>query len=190
MSHQEGGSTEAQKKAAAFLTRPKPNFKQWRTAQEVTAKKEAAEAMRVEAAEKAAAEKATAEEKAKAVENAEVGDTMPDGTIYAGISPDTNERMYAAPTDASLLMQFKNAAKYASKLNMNDHKDWRVPTKGEMNVLFQNQGKGALQGTFNPATWYWSSTPFNHDGAWGQDTRSGLQDYNNKNCALHVRVVR
>ena len=33
-----------------------------------------------------------------------VGDTIDDGTIYAGISPDTNEQMYAMPEDAPLRM--------------------------------------------------------------------------------------
>lgn len=29
-----------------------------------------------------------------------IGDVMKDGTIYAGISPDTGKEMYAAPVDA------------------------------------------------------------------------------------------
>jgi hypothetical protein len=33
-----------------------------------------------------------------------VGDKMPDGTIYAGISPDTKQAMYATPADAPTTM--------------------------------------------------------------------------------------
>jgi hypothetical protein len=42
----------------------------------------------------------------------EIGDKMADGTIYAGISPDTNKPMYAAPADAPMSMDFNAAAKY------------------------------------------------------------------------------
>jgi len=38
-----------------------------------------------------------------------VGDKMPDGTVLAGISPDTNKPMYATPADASLTMTFNEA---------------------------------------------------------------------------------
>src|SRR5437762_3304433 len=34
------------------------------------------------------------------------GDKMPDGTIYAGISPDTHEPMYTRPSDAPLTYTF------------------------------------------------------------------------------------
>ena len=52
-----------------------------------------------------------------------IGDKMPDGTIYAGISPDTNQPMYAPPTDASLTMKFNDATEYAAKLDAHGHKD-------------------------------------------------------------------
>ena len=52
---------------------------------------------------------------------------MPDGTVLAGISPDTNKPMYATPTDASLAMTFNEAQDYATKLDVHGHKDWRVP---------------------------------------------------------------
>ena len=117
-----------------------------------------------------------------------VGDKMPDGTIFAGISPDTHQPMYAVPADASISMDFNEAAKYAAKLDAHGHEDWRVPTKAELDVLFQNREKGALKGTFNSgadvtcyykkkkgtpngkftspandAGVYWSSTPYRND---------------------------
>ena len=30
----------------------------------------------------------------------QIGDEMPDGTVYAGLSPDTNKPMYTTPADA------------------------------------------------------------------------------------------
>lgn len=35
---------------------------------------------------------------------AEIGDRMEDGTIYAGISPDTGKKMYTTSADAPLTM--------------------------------------------------------------------------------------
>ena len=135
--------TEGQQKAAAFLTRSKPDFSAWR---EDAAKKE------IEAV----------------MATAKIGDRMPDGTIYAGISPNTNRPMFSTPDSSSMTMTFNQAAKYAGQLNEGKnlgHDDWHVPTRDELNVLFQNREKGALKGTFNFAdssslgTYYWSATP-------------------------------
>src|SRR5439155_1650460 len=66
------------------------------------------------------------------------GDHMPDGSIYAGVSPDEGQAMYTTPKDAPLTYTFNEARKYAEELDACGHQDWRVPTKGELNVLFQN----------------------------------------------------
>ena len=120
------------------------------------------------------------------------GDKMPDGTVFAGISPDTNKPMYTTPTDASLTMRFNEAQEYAAKLDAYGHKDWRVPTKAELNVLFNNR---AAIGGFNvtgslPAGWYWSASP-NYDwDAWGQRFSDGFQYYHSKDNPSAVRCVR
>src|SRR5713101_9753590 len=38
-----------------------------------------------------------------------IGDRMVDGTVYAGISPDTNKPMYTTPNDAPLTHTFNQA---------------------------------------------------------------------------------
>jgi hypothetical protein len=125
------------------------------------------------------------------------GDKMPDGTVFAGISPDTNEPMYATPADASLTMKFNQATDYAAKLNTNKylgHDDWRVPTKNELNVLFNNR---AAIGGFNvsgslPAGWYWSAKSYTWT-AWCQRFSDGRQGYNlfgGKVNHSAVRLVR
>jgi hypothetical protein len=116
---------------------------------------------------------------------------MPDGTIFAGISPDTSKPMYATPADAPLTMKFNEAKGYAAKLEAHGHKDWRVPTKAELNVLFNNR---AAIGGFNvsgsyPAGWYWSSSPFIW-AAWGQRFSDGAQSLDDKPGHLPVRPVR
>src|SRR5262249_41064456 len=64
------------------------------------------------------------------------GDKMPDGTIYAGISPDTDKPMYTPPVNAPRRMKWQEASDYAKGLNAHGHNDWRLPTRGELNVLF------------------------------------------------------
>jgi hypothetical protein len=120
------------------------------------------------------------------------GDKMPDGTVFAGISPDTNEPMYAMPADASLTMTFNEAQKYAAQLDAYGHKDWRLPTKAELNVLFNNRaaiGGFNLTGSF-PAGWYCSASPYNIWDAWGQRFSVGAQVNTNKDTPSSVRPVR
>jgi len=120
------------------------------------------------------------------------GDKMPDGTVFVGISPDTNKPMYATPADASLTMKFNEAQQYATKLDAHGHKDWRVPTKGELNVLFNNRaaiGGFDISGS-NPRGWYWSASSGNTWDAWGQRFSDGLQNTYYKGSHSSVRCVR
>ena len=117
---------------------------------------------------------------------------MPDGTIHAGISPNTGKAMYATPTDAPLTMKFNKAQKYAANLNAYGRQDWRVPTKAELSVLFHNRAAiGGFNVTgSNPAGWYWSATPYLIWYAWGQRFSDGPQSYHYKDNLSSVRLVR
>jgi hypothetical protein len=125
----------------------------------------------------------------------EIGDEMADGTIYAGISPDTNKPMYATPMDAGLTFTFNQAQEVASMVHANGHNDWCVPSKGELNVLWENRNKGKLAGTFDvtgsyPAGWYWSSSPNYDDSAWAQRFSDGHQGDFGRVYASSLRCVR
>lgn len=90
---------------------------------------------------------------------------MPDGTIYAGISP--NGRMYVTAENAPVRLDFNAAAKYTEVLDAHGHQDWYMPTREELNILYENRNKGALEGSFNsPAGLHWSSTSDGRNGAW------------------------
>jgi hypothetical protein len=123
------------------------------------------------------------------------GHEMPDGTIYAGISPDAGKAMYAAPADAYLTMTFNDAKEYAQGLNTqkaHGHDDWHVPTKNELNVLFNNRaaiGGFDVSGSLRTG-WYWSASPFNGWTAWGQDFSVGYQGSFTKDTHSSVRLVR
>jgi hypothetical protein len=119
---------------------------------------------------------------------AKIGDQLPDGTVYAGISPDTREPMYTTREDAPLTYTFNQAQKYAAKLKTRGHEDWRMPTKSELNALFQNR---AAIGGFNPAGWCRSSTEVDGNYAWEQGFSDGGQIWGSKHTNNQsLRCVR
>jgi hypothetical protein len=120
------------------------------------------------------------------------GDRMPDGTVYAGLSPDTRKAMYATPKDAPLTYTFNRAKEYAANLNAHGYQDWRVPTKGELNVLYNNRAAidGFDESGSNPAGWYWSSSQHDNNGAWAQRFSDGHQNYYTKLIDSSLRCVR
>lgn len=126
------------------------------------------------------------------IADAKVGDRMPDGTIYAGKSPDTGKPMYTTPVDAPKPLKWKKAMGYAKNLEAHGHNDWRLPTKGELNVLFNSRtaiGGLKLSGS-GPADWYWSGTQSYIWFAWGQLFSDGWQRDTNKGHPASVRCVR
>jgi len=67
-----------------------------------------------------------------------------------------------------------------------------VPTKAELNVLFNNRaaiGGFNVSGS-NPAGWYWSASPDYKRNAWCQRLSDGAQDNLNMYDHLFVRPVR
>jgi len=122
-----------------------------------------------------------------------IGDKMPDGTIFAGISPETNNPMYTTPANAPLKMTLDEAKDHAAKLNAHGHKDWRLPTKAELNLLFQNRAEiRGFDMSTHPADSYWSSSMYGIWYAWSQRFTDGAQTNNNliNGVQLSVRLVR
>ena len=122
-----------------------------------------------------------------------VGASMPDGSVYAGVSPDTGKPMFATPKDAPMHGNFNQAADYAANLDVHSHKDWRVPTKAELNVLFGNRAAiGGFDTTGSArAGWYWSSSRFSSlYGAWVQRFSDGGQLISLRYDASSLRCVR
>jgi len=71
---------------------------------------------------------------------------------------------------------------------------FRVPTKGELNVLFQNKARigGFNETGSHPDGWYWSSTEHRDYAvsAWLQSFRDGFRGWNLKNAESSLRLVR
>ena len=128
----------------------------------------------------------------ESITGGKIGDKVPDGTVYAGVSPDTGKTMFTTPADAPLTYRFNEAGKHAAKLDAHGHQDWRVPTKGELNVLYNNCaviGGFDISGSY-PAGWYWSSSQNNYGGAWVQRFSDGHQGYGLKSSGSPLRCVR
>jgi hypothetical protein len=129
----------------------------------------------------------------------EIGDIMSDGTIFAGISPDNDEAIYAMPEDATLKMRWKEANDFAKDLDVFGHNDWRLPSKTEMTVLHHNRNKGALKGTFNENasadsndSCYWSSSVGANVLVWSKQFGTGSlnSSFLGKKNRLSVRYIR
>ena len=99
--------------------------------------------------------------------------------------------MYALPVDAPLKMQWREAKAYAAALDAHGHKDWRLPSKDELDDLYRNREKGALRGTFSCASVpdyssaYWSSTSYHDDTryAWMKTFSDGFRYF----CRMHSK---
>ena len=83
---------------------------------------------------------------------------------------------------------------YSVTLDGVTYGDWYLPSKYELNLMYENIGPGNFMelgnvGNFT-TNYYWSSTEFVNDVAWRQFFSNGEQHYNNKAFTLSVRAVR
>ena len=102
---------------------------------------------------------------------------MPDRTVYAGISPDTKKPMYAMTHDLrwDTLEDTERTVHIANSPESYGHSDWRLPTKGELNALFNNRaaiGGFAQRSAYDD--WHWSSSS-EGGGRWAQRFSNGDQ---------------
>jgi hypothetical protein len=76
------------------------------------------------------------------------------------------------------------AAEICANLNLNNYDDWYLPSKDELNLLYNNLHQNGLGGfttgsAGNINGWYWSSTEGEDDGnaAWVQSFKDGQNGY-------------
>ena len=86
------------------------------------------------------------------------------------------------------------AAELCFDLSLEGFNDWYLPSKYELNLMYENVGQGNALGLGNvgvfPNANYWSSMEYNDSGAWGQYFFNGSQNFVNKANDGHVRAVR
>lgn len=84
---------------------------------------------------------------------------------------------------------FGTAADICANLGLGGYSDWFLPSKDELNLMYENL-KVAGVGGFADG-WYWSSSEFNALIAWFQDFYNGYQYFNfYKGNTYRVRAVR
>ena len=94
-------------------------------------------------------------------------------------------------SNTTKIVQMQGSGSYAAKLCddliLNGYDDWFLPSKDELNILYQNR---VLIGGFAPDV-YWSSSELNYLNAWYQPFNNGYQNYNYyKDITYRVRAVR
>jgi len=87
------------------------------------------------------------------------------------------------------------AAKICANYTDGTYTDWFLPSKDELNLMYDNIGQGNALGLGNVGnfsnSYYWSSTESGSSVAWDQNFSSGFQSgIANKNLTDSVRAVR
>jgi hypothetical protein len=120
-----------------------------------------------------------------------IGDTAQGGIVFY-VSPDGKNGLVAATID-----QYSNWYDASDVIsNPSNHtlegqkfRDWRLPTKYELNEMYVNLHQQGLGGFAND--FYWSSTEDDNSNAWVQDFDNGNQfNVNKVNNFNYVRAVR
>jgi hypothetical protein len=80
------------------------------------------------------------------------------------------------------------AAQFCDLLEFGGYDDWFLPSKDELNMMYQNLKQKNL-GWFQGQP-YWSSSENNGQYTWYQDFSNGYQNDRGKNNAYLVRAIR
>jgi hypothetical protein len=88
-----------------------------------------------------------------------------------------------APKSTETRLNWDDARLYCFALNIDGKTGWRIPTKEELNEIYESENVFVEGG-------YWSSTEFNANNAWVQGFNNGYQSSTNKSGNFYVRAIR
>jgi len=80
------------------------------------------------------------------------------------------------------------AADICANLSLGGETDWFLPSKDELNLMYENLKVFGVGGFVNG--YYWSSSELDAGAAWDQYFTNSTQDYGNKDGNERVRAVR
>ena len=145
-----------------------------------------------------------------------IGEVCADGTIYAGLTPDGNVRMYTTASDIGTsrwassnettaltsntdgdgntigLVNFPGAVTYDAAQDCYDssaegYYDWYLPARNELLVLYTNR---LAIGNFDTGGFYWSSSENTANNAREVSFVNGTTTNYNKGTVFNIRCVR
>lgn len=112
-----------------------------------------------------------------------------DGTIR-----DTKLRLMWQKDGSETTMDFEDAQKYCKNSRIGNYKDWRLPTREELELILDpTKYDPAINPIFNSkSSYYWSSTPFADDtgNVWVVGFNYGSVSWDDKDYNNYVRPVR
>jgi hypothetical protein len=88
-----------------------------------------------------------------------------------------------SPKEYEKELNWDDSNLYCQLLDIDGKKDWRMPTKEELNEIYNSENDFV-------GSYYWSSTENDGHNAWGQNLSNGVQYSNYKNYSYYVRAVR
>jgi TolB-like protein len=94
----------------------------------------------------------------------------------------------AAPASAEFQSDWNAAAGLCNSFGIGGFSGWRLPSGEELDLMYKNLKQKELGGFSN--SWYWSSSQYVNNTAWGQSFSNGGQSLNYKNSTNSVRAVR
>tara|TARA_R110000868_G_C10606854_1_gene741026 strand:- start:247 stop:627 length:381 start_codon:yes stop_codon:yes gene_type:complete len=117
-----------------------------------------------------------------------------DGVEYTPVIKKDEEIAKPIILHKSLIVDFEVYPKDLGRMSWNEANKacanlgdgWRLPTKEELNIIYEN--KNVVGGFAND--YYWSSTEYDSNYAWFQNFNYGFQYNSNKNYTFYVRAVR
>jgi len=115
----------------------------------------------------------------------QIGDIGPgDGIVFFA-----QGGQYKEVSDELGTYNWNDAKTTANNFRAGGFTNWRLPDRGELDLIYQNLHIKGLGGFMD--TNYWSSSEFNTGYAWYQNFSNGDQDrYYSKQSAYRVRAVR
>jgi hypothetical protein len=81
------------------------------------------------------------------------------------------------------------AARICDQLELNGFSDWFLPSKDELNLMYNNLHLQGL-GNFQTNAPYWSSSQFNEVNAFAGSFGDGTGHFVTKSSAIYVRAIR
>jgi hypothetical protein len=105
------------------------------------------------------------------------------------VSENNGHGFVAAAKDLANPMEYNQSKKACADLILNGFDNWRLPTKNELNLLYDNRNK---IGGFDMTYVYWSSTSDGSDNtAWYIDFNDGTKEFGRYDYGTSkVRCVR